>query len=181
MLKQIEQEEQQLFNDGKIEKYKSASNLAMEEAPYKIPKEWEWVVVKSVFDTISGTTFDASKEKQNGAYAYVKVSDMNLPGNEFIITTSSRFVDPDEKMLHSLIPADSIIFPKRGGAIATNKKKVVQKPIFVDLNIMAITPKKIVLTTYAYRWLMTIDLASLNSGTSVPQINHKDINPLLFP
>ena len=28
---------------------------------------------------------------------------------------------------------------------------------------------------------MTIDLASLNTGTSVPQINHKDIDPLPFP
>ena len=34
---------------------------------------------------------------------------------------------------------------------------------------------------FAYHWILSIDLARLNSGTSVPQINNKDLNPLLFP
>ena len=45
---------------------------------------------------------------------------------------------------------------------------------------MAITPF-LIPTEYALLWLMTVDLASLNTGTSVPQINHKDIDPLPFP
>jgi type I restriction enzyme S subunit len=138
------------------------------------------VNVATVFDTTSGTTFDIGMEKEAGAYMYVKVGDMNLPGNEFEITTSSRFIDPDKKTAKALIPTGSIIFPKRGGAIATNKKRIVCTPIFVDLNTMAITPV-LVLTAYAFLWLTTIDLASLNTGTSVPQINHKDIDPLPFP
>jgi type I restriction enzyme S subunit len=36
-------------------------------------------------------------------------------------------------------------------------------------------------TDFAYRWLLNLDLSELNTGTSVPQINHKDIEPLLFP
>ncbi len=106
---------------------------------------------------------------------------MNLPGNELNIATSSRFIDPDEKMLRALIPTGSIIFPKRGGAIATNKKRIINEPVFVDLNIMAISPMEGILTGYAYRWLSLIDLSTLNTGTSVPQINHKDIDPLPFP
>jgi type I restriction enzyme S subunit len=106
---------------------------------------------------------------------------MNLPGNELHITTSSRYIDPDAKMERWLIPTGSIVFPKRGGAIATNKKRIVGKPIFVDLNTMAITPIQGIETNYAYVWLSTIDLASLNTGTSVPQINHKDVDPLPFP
>ena len=106
---------------------------------------------------------------------------MNLEGNEVTITTSSRFLDPTPKELNALIPAGSIIFPKRGGAIATNKKRFVKNNLFVDLNIMAITPLEGINLDYAYRWLMGIDLAELNSGTSVPQINNKDISPLLFP
>jgi len=46
---------------------------------------------------------------------------------------------------------------------------------------MAITPTIVVLTEFAYKWIFNIDLAKLNTGTSVPQINHKDIDPLFFP
>ena len=137
--------------------------------------------IRSVFQQpASGSTFNPELEKETGTYMYVKVGDMNLPGNEVEITTSSRFVDPGERDLKALIPSGIIIFPKRGGAIATNKKRVVSKPIFVDLNTMALTPC-LIPTEYALLWLMTVDLASLNTGTSVPQINHKDIDPLPFP
>jgi type I restriction enzyme S subunit len=181
LLKEIEREKKQLVKEGKIKPSKLLQENKSEAFPHQLPKGWEWVRICSVFNTTSGNTFDAGLEKEKGAFAYVKVGDMNLPGNKFIITTSSRFIDPDEKMSNWLIPTGSIIFPKRGGAIATNKKRIVNNPIFVDLNTMAITPMKGVSTDYAYMWLLTIDLALLNTGTSVPQINHKDIDPLPFP
>ena len=180
LLQKIRAEKDRLIAEGKIKRDKPLAPIADEEKPFEFPKVWEWVKVATVFETTSGGTFSPEMEKESGAYLYVKVGDMNLPGNEFAITTSSRFVDPDEKTLKSLIPSGSIIFPKRGGAIATNKKRVVFKPIFVDLNTMAITPI-LIPTEYALLWLMTVNLAVLNTGTSVPQINHKDIDPLPFP
>jgi len=184
LLKDIEAEKKRLVKDGTIRGTRGrgdAKELTPDEIPNPLPKGWQWVRLSSVFVTSSGNTFDATLEKETGAFAYVKVGDMNLLGNELIITTSSRFIDPDEKMSRALIPAGSIIFPKRGGAIATNKKRIVCNPIFVDLNTMAITPIQGVVIDYAYLWLLTIDLATLNTGTSVPQINHQDIDPLPFP
>jgi type I restriction enzyme S subunit len=46
---------------------------------------------------------------------------------------------------------------------------------------MAISPRKGIDLDYAFYWLLGIDLAKLNTGTSVPQINHKDVGPLVFP
>lgn len=181
LLKEIDAEKQRLVKAGKIKVPKPLPPINPEEVPYQLPQGWKWVRLNRVFNTTSGNTFDVAMEKDAGDFAYIKVGDMNLAGNERLITTSSRFVDPDEKMIRSLIPTGSIIFPKRGGAIATNKKRIVGSPIFVDLNTMAITPSQGVETEYAYLWLLTIDLASLNTGTSVPQINHQDIDPLMFP
>jgi len=181
LLKEIDSEKQRLAKAGKIKAPKPLPPIKPEEVPYQLPQGWEWVRLNRVFNTTSGNTFDVAMEKDVGDFAYIKVGDMNLAGNERLITTSSRFIDPDEKMIRSLIPTGSIIFPKRGGAIATNKKRIVGSPIFVDLNTMAITPCQGVETEYAYLWLLTIDLASLNTGTSVPQINHQDIDPLMFP
>ncbi len=106
---------------------------------------------------------------------------MNLAANQDAITTSSRFVNHSEAIRGQIIPRNSIVFPKRGGAIATNKKRLVTTPILADSNVMAmICPNEFCLE-YLATWLRTIDLAVLNSGTSVPQSNNKDVAPLPIP
>ena len=145
-----------------------------------MPEGWEWCRFGSVVTLMSGTTYPAEKELLSGTRLYVKVGDMNLPGNEYEISTSSRYLD--EYNISHLIPVNSVIFPKRGGAIATNKKKLVLRDeILIDLNTMAFTPISPVNLMYCYYWFLSIDLGKINSGSSVPQINNKDIEPLLFP
>jgi len=182
LLEKIRAEKERLVAEGKIKKKKSLPRIEPGDVPLELPRGWEWVRVGSVLNVTSGMTFDKGLEKVDGVIPYVKVGNMSMPGNELVITTSSRFIDPDGRMEDWIIPAGSIIFPKRGGAIATNKKRIVKDPIFVDLNTMALTPTKGgVDTAYVYQWLSSVDLATLNTGTSVPQINHKDIEPLPFP
>ncbi len=181
LLKKISAEKAQLIKEGKIKKEKLLPEITDEEKPFEIPEKWRYIRVGTAFTLMSGTTFENERELESGEFLYVKVGDMSLENNETEIQTSSRFINPQEKEKRSLIPAKSIIFPKRGGAIATNKKRYVRNDIFVDLNIMAITPFEGVNLQYAMIWISGIDLALLNSGTSVPQINNKDIEPLLFP
>lgn len=181
LLKKIAKEKARLVKEGKNKKQKTLPEISEDEKPFELPGGWEWAYVGECFSLKSGTSFNKEKELAAGRYIYAKVADMNIEGNEVEITTSSRFIDPSSKDLNAIIPAGSIVFPKRGGAIATNKKKIVKNDLFVDLNIMAITPFEGVNLDFAYRWLLGIDLAILNSGTSVPQINNKDIAPLFFP
>lgn len=151
------------------------------EIDFNSPPGW---LSGTVFDLAllkSGNSFPNEEELAEGKYLYVKVSDMNLPENQHEITTSSRFINPEDRDLRGLIPANAIIFPKRGGAIATNKKRLVRLPIFVDSNTMAMICPPFIELRYLHIWFLGIDLWELNSGTSVPQINNKDIGPLVIP
>ena len=163
------------------EKFADGSVKCIEdEIPFDLPDGWAWSRFGCVVTLMSGTTYPAENELLSGDRLYVKVGDMNLPGNEREIVTSSRYLD--EYNPSHLVPINSVIFPKRGGAIATNKKKLVlQKEILIDLNTMAFTPVSPVNLMYCYYWFLSIDLGKINSGSSVPQINNKDIEPLLFP
>jgi type I restriction enzyme, S subunit len=181
LLAKIAKEKARFIKEGKIKKEKPLPEINEDEKPFQLPKNWEWSYLGQCFSLMSGTSFNKEKELESGQYIYVKVADMNLERNEVEITTSSRFLNPTTKELNALIPSGSIIFPKRGGAIATNKKRFVKNDLFVDLNVMAITPFEGINLDYAYGWLLGIDLAKLNSGTSVPQINNKDVAPLFFP
>lgn len=125
----------------------------------------------------SGKTFSKELEQSFGDILYIKVSDMNLSGNEKYITTSKTFVSKHIAG-KTIIPTNSVIFPKRGGAIGTNKKRINQCEICIDLNTMAVTPKAGLNIQYLYQYFLNIDMGTLYNGSSVPQINNKDIEPL---
>lgn len=137
-----------------------------------LPKGWEIKKLGEVCEFKSGTTIDNKLEKSDGEVIYAKVGDMNLEGNEDYITISSRYVEIKSINQKQIIPVGSIIFPKRGGAIATNKKRRIIRPTIVDLNTMALVPSKIIDNDYLFFWFQQIDLNDLSNGTSIPQINN---------
>ena len=125
----------------------------------------------------SGTSLPLNVENEGGDIPYIKVSDMSLPGNERYITISSRYVT-QKTAGKGIFPVGSVIFPKRGGAIGTNKKRLTQIPICADLNIMGVIPGANIMPQYLLSYFDMIDLGKLDNGSSVPQLNNKDIAPL---
>lgn len=152
--------------------------IPVEEQPYEVPENWVWTKVEKVFVLKSGVVVKDVLPFHIDGLPYIKVSDMNHTLNQIDINISENIVSDKNRYLRNIIPSNSIIFPKRGGAISTNKKRKVLRQIIVDPNIMALIIPRSLLLNY---WYATIDLWTLNSGTSIPQINNKDINPLKLP
>jgi type I restriction enzyme S subunit len=116
---------------------------------------------------------------------FVKVSDMNRPGNEIYMCDSALGVPANSPLLKGfrILPSKSIVFPKRGGAIATNKKRMLQRPAVLDPNMMGVFAKdeQELAPEFLFKWFGNLDLASMQDGTSVPQINKGDLAPILIP
>ena len=128
----------------------------------------------------SGGTLPAGEDNtgQEGGFLLLKVSDMNLPGNERSLKTSNLW-SPKPGANSATCPAGSVVIPKRGGAIGTNKKRVVDRDAVLDPNLMALAPKEGMMTTeYLFGWFSFLDLSSITSGSSVPQLNKQDLSPL---
>lgn len=126
----------------------------------------------------SGTTVSKDLEKSSGDIPYLKVADMNLAKNAVRIVTSSRFLDANEVRESSVFPSGTTIFPKRGGAIMTNKKRLTEVPVCTDLNIMGVIPSSAVVPELLHFYFLNVDMRVLGSGSSIPQINNYDIEPL---
>jgi type I restriction enzyme M protein len=121
-----------------------------------------------------------TKFVDNGRIACVKVSDMNLPANQREIVTSSHWVDVPP---HEIVPENSVIFPKRGAAIATNKKRLTKIPCLIDNNCMAliITRPDELDSRYVFYFLHGFDLASISNSAGVALINNGDISSVQIP
>jgi type I restriction enzyme S subunit len=79
-------------------------------------------------------------------------------------------------------PEGTVIFPKRGGAILTNKKRMLSRPSCFDLNTMGvINTLRSISTDYLWHWFQKLDLSRIYDGSNVPQINNKNVEPLPFP
>lgn len=147
---------------------------------YLTPKKgWDMSTIGEVCVLKSG---DSSANKlPSGLLPYVKVGDMNYPGNEIAITTSSTYVDRNKLSPNKVFPIGTTIFPKRGGAILTNKKKMLNIEACCDLNIMGVIPKSNVISQYIYYFFLSVDLRDLYDGASIPQLNNSNIAPLSIP
>ena len=148
-----------------------------------IPINWITTRIEDICLVRSGNTpKNLTNSNLNGNIPFFKVADMNNSGNEIFMNNAIlNFTQKDiDKMKLNSFPGGTIIFPKRGGAISTNKKRLLIRKSSCDSNIMCITPLSVV-SKYIYYWFYSIDLAKLSDGSNVPQINHSDINPLLIP
>lgn len=125
----------------------------------------------------SGTSLKEDILNESNGVPYIKVSDMNLVGNEKYIVRANSYVDESisEKML---FPKGTVLFPKRGGAIGTNKKRIASKTVCADLNTMGVIPSDKIRPLYLYYYFQNIDFGTLYNGSSVPQINNTDIAPM---
>jgi type I restriction enzyme, S subunit len=136
-----------------------------------------------VIKVVSGNTPKGLENVSNrGTFQYYKVSDMNLNGNEVEMKKSKLTLTTSEidKLKIKLFPKGTVIFPKRGGAILTNKKRILSVESSFDLNLMGALPNENVNGKYLFFWFQKLDLGKIYDGSNVPQINNKNIAPLEF-
>ena len=107
-----------------------------------------------------------------GSIPYFKVEQLNN-SNKYQINTPYK-----TKNNQKLIPPKSIIFPKRGISILSNKIRILSQYSLIDTNIMALIVKNNSTSNeFLYYFLLNEDLSKIADTTSIPQINNKHIEP----
>ena len=136
-----------------------------------IPQEWEVSTLGKLVSITSGESPSLFNLRDNGRYPYIKVEDMN---NCEKYQSFSREYTDDERCA---IPKGSIIFPKRGAAIINNKVRIAECDLYMDSNMMAITPNKHICGNYLYFKITDEKLFRIADTSTIPQINNKHIIP----
>ncbi|MGH2362034.1 MAG: restriction endonuclease subunit S [bacterium] len=138
-----------------------------------LPSSWCAVPLIALGSWAIGSGFPKNEQGlTDGPHFFLKVSDMNLPGNEKYIITSNNFIDDNAagRMRAKIHPPRTIIFPKIGGAIATNKRRILTRGAAIDNNCLGITFSSEVNIEWAYLLLTTLDFTQFQVGTAVPAL-----------
>ncbi|MBO4870250.1 MAG: N-6 DNA methylase, partial [Clostridia bacterium] len=121
--------------------------------------------------------------EEGGSIPFYKVSDMNTPGNESIMNHSNNYVSEGVATKQRWIPASSntVIFPKIGAAIATNKKRMLSVDSLYDNNVMGITCSTAIKKEYLYYILCSIELSKWASQSNPPSIRKSTVEEYAIP
>ncbi len=134
---------------------------------------WETKTLSDVAEIGGGNGFpDSYQGKASGDHPFIKVSDLNLPGNERLVLHANNWISDDvrKKLKAKVFPKGAVVFAKVGGALLTNKRRILTRDTVIDNNMMALTPKCIH-SGYLYQVLLSIDMGRYRQEGAVPSIN----------
>jgi type I restriction enzyme S subunit len=154
-----------------------------------MPESWEPTPLGTCCDIVSGSLSYTDFLKMASVDAGdaiecmgVKVSDMNLPGNENKFVTANAVRHISVATAHrKLVPPNTVVFPKRGAAIATNKKRLTTTWTVLDPNLIGVHVKDSLDADFLFHWVQTFDLRRITDPGPTPQLNKKDLIPVLMP
>lgn len=153
-----------------------------------VPETWGVERLDSVAQVVSTrmaySELEAAEAAQeNGVRVIgIKVSDMNREGNETVLAWAALEKTLDAKLAeYRCAPMGTIVFPKRGAAIATNKKRLTTTWSVFDPNVIGVVPGGSINPGFLFHWFQSFDLKTITEPGPTPQLNKKHLDPLLIP
>ncbi|MEI6609077.1 MAG: restriction endonuclease subunit S [Deltaproteobacteria bacterium] len=174
LLEKIAKEKARLIKEGKLKKQEPLPKITEEEKPFELPDGWCVIQLGNIGYWAIGSGFPLNEQGVEGeGILFSKVSDMNLPGNDkFLLTATNTISKESANRLKIYVHSKgTVIFPKIGGAIATNKRRILVRPTAIDNNCLGLSPTCGISSEYLYLYLTSIDFTKYQAGTSIPALS----------
>ena len=142
------------------------------------------IAIQEVAEVASGFGFPLDEQgKSDQDIPFLKVSDMNLPGNEKKISSWNNTVSREtlRKLSAKSFPKGTVIFPKIGAAIATNKKRILSRESTYDNNILGIIPSESILSEFLYALLQSFNISIWASDSQPPSMRKTTVEAQKIP
>lgn len=151
----------------------------LDENGVRFSRKWVHGQLGDLCTFKGGSAFKEVYQGQSmGELPFIKVSDMNLLGNERSVQYSNNWVSFETAKLMKAkpFPESSIVFAKVGAALLLNRRRILSRPTIIDNNMMAAVPSNAADTEFLYQLLMAIDFAKFVQEGAIPSINQGDLS-----
>ena len=132
-------------------------------------EDWEQ---RKLGEYVSITSGEAPSKFEVGTELYVKVDDLNY-NDKYVVDTQNKVA---EHSTVKRVTKGSVVFPKRGAAIMTNKVRIMGIDGYMDTNMMALTSEKLD-SEFLYNIISKEGLYKIADTSTIPQINNKHVEP----
>lgn len=136
------------------------------------------VMLEEVGKFISGRTPKSDELASIGDIPYFKVGDMNTEGNEKVLRITNLFL---KEKAGKTFPAGAIVYPKNGGAVFTNKRRILATESVIDLNTGGFVCGERLNQAYTYMFFCGLDFRKISKGTALPTIDQKKLHQTKIP
>ncbi len=151
----------------------------------RVPAGWEAASFGDLCKFSGGSAFKEKYQgKGSGDYPFIKVSDMNIEGNQRFITKANHWIDQVTRLEAKvkLFPKPAVVFAKVGAALLLNRRRILTRETAIDNNMMAAIPFEDG-HNFLYYALQEVDLGEIVQGGAVPSVNQAQMEdiPVLIP
>jgi type I restriction enzyme S subunit len=146
----------------------------------KVPEHWEVVPLKRLAWFKSGAGFPVHYQGETSEeIPFFKVSDMNIRGNEKYLHVCANSVSMAvaQDLGATVLPAGTIVFPKVGGALLTNKRRIAANQCCIDNNIMGCVVRN-GNRDFLFLIMSYIDLGQIAKPGPVPAISEGEVREI---
>lgn len=102
--------------------------------------QWQEAPLGEICNLKAGSVFKLdSQGRKEGDYPFVKVSDMNLTGNEIYIRVANNWITEQERksLRVNVHPKGATVLAKIGIALTYNRRRLLVRETVVDNNMMS--------------------------------------------
>ncbi len=149
------------------------------------PDGVEYKELCKVVEIRSGWGFPNREQgSKHGEIPFYKVGDMNHVKNQQIMTVANNYVSLDtvKRLKCNPAPKGTIIFPKIGAAIGTNKKRILGQTACYDNNVMGLIIGNDVLSRFLFFIMDSISLIDFaDYSGAMPSIRKSTLEKYKIP
>ena len=143
---------------------------------------WKKCSLGQVVTFASGSSFSEKYQgMKNEEYDFYKVSDMNTyENNKFMITAENTIgKETSRKIKAKIHPKHTVIFPKVGAALLTNKRRITTKDSIFDNNIMGLIATEEIDYLFLYYFMSSVDLGKYVQTGAIPSVNNTIVENIM--
>ncbi|GAA1143047.1 hypothetical protein GCM10009630_46870 [Kribbella jejuensis] len=120
--------------------------------------------------------------RPDGDYPFFKVSDLDSPGNERLLTSTPNWITSEDAagMGARLAEPGDVVTVRTGAALNAERRRIVAEPCLVDDHFLIVHPTKVD-TDFLWAWLSEVKLSDSRNEGVVPSINQKILGAVELP
>ncbi|HVA22158.1 MAG TPA: restriction endonuclease subunit S [Candidatus Micrarchaeia archaeon] len=148
-----------------------------------VPDGWQLTTLGRLVTFASGFAFSDRFQGRREGIPFYKVSDMNRPENAIAMSVSANYVTPSalSAMRARSWPPGTVVFPKVGAALLTEKRRILSEQSAFDNNVMGLVAGDAVLPRWLLCFMQTVRFKDVVQQGAVPSVSQGIVGNIPVP